>query len=69
MKVLDLVVAILVLFDSVNWGLYGFLQIDLLAVIFGDMSIPYRLIYIFAGISGFYQILFFKKVQERWHLR
>ncbi len=38
MKIIDTIVLILVIIGSINWGLLGFFQFDLVAAIFGDMS-------------------------------
>lgn len=61
MKIIDTIVLILVIIGSINWGLLGFFQFDLVAAIFGDMSIFSRILYSVIGISGLYSISFFAK--------
>ncbi len=61
MKIIDTIVLILVIVGSINWGLLGFFQFDLVAAIFGDMSTFSRIIYSVIGISGLYSISFFTK--------
>ncbi|MCI9070989.1 DUF378 domain-containing protein [Clostridium sp.] len=61
MKIIDTIVLILVIIGSINWGLLGFFQFDLVAAIFGDMSTFSRIIYSVIGISGLYSISFFTK--------
>lgn len=61
MKIIDTIVLILVIIGSINWGLLGFFQFDLVAAIFGDMSIFSRIIYSVIGIAGLYSISFFTK--------
>ena len=61
MKIIDTIVLILVIIGSINWGLLGFFQFDLVAEIFGDMSTFGRVIYSVIGISGLYSISFFTK--------
>ena len=69
MKVLDVVVAILLVVGGLNWGLVGLFQFDLVATIFGGQSaILSRLIYILVGLSAAYQALSWKKIQKRWDL-
>lgn len=53
---LDWITIILVIIGAVNWGLVGLFGFDLVATIFGDMSAISRIIYIFVGFSGLYQI-------------
>ena len=47
---------------AVNWGLIGFLQFDLVRVLFGDMSILSRIVYALIGISGLYAISYFGRI-------
>ena len=61
MKILDTIVLCLVIIGSVNWGLIGFFQFDLVAAIFGDMTMFSRIIYAIIGICGLYAISFFMK--------
>ncbi|HHX56154.1 MAG TPA: DUF378 domain-containing protein, partial [Clostridiales bacterium] len=39
MKTLDYICLVLVVIGAVNWGLIGLFEIDLVRIIFGDMSI------------------------------
>lgn len=43
---------ILVLVGALNWGLVGLFNFNLVAAIFGDMTIVSRIIYIIVGISA-----------------
>ena len=45
MKVLDYILLTLVIIGAINWGLIGFLNFDLVRVVFGDMSLFSRIIY------------------------
>lgn len=42
----------LVIVGALNWGLVGIFNIDLVALIFGKMSLLSRLVYILVGLSG-----------------
>ena len=44
----------LVLLGALNWGLVGIFNFDLVARIFGDMSVVTRSIYILIGVSAFF---------------
>lgn len=56
MKGLDYTVLILVVVGAINWGLIGFFGLDLVAFIFGSMSIISRIIYAVIGVCGLYAI-------------
>lgn len=43
---------ILVLIGALNWGLVGLFNFDLVAAIFGDMTILSRLVYTLVGLSA-----------------
>jgi len=53
---LDWIAWILVVVGAVNWGLVGALRIDLVALLFGDMTAVSRAIYVLVGLAGLYCI-------------
>ena len=58
MKVLDYIVLVFVIVGAINWGLIGFFRFDLVAAIFGEMSMLSRIVYAIVGICGLYAISF-----------
>ncbi len=56
MKVIDKIALVLIIIGAINWGLIGFFDFDLVATIFGDMSIVSRIIYALVGVSGLWGI-------------
>ena len=66
MKSIDVIVAVLLIVGGLNWGLVGLFNLDLVALIFGDMSILGRLVYVLVGLSALYQALQWKAIQRRW---
>ena len=58
MKALDYIVLVLVIIGAINWGLVGFFGLDLVAFLFGSMSVLSRIIYAVIGICGLYAISF-----------
>ena len=62
MKTLDYIVLILSIIVTLNWGLVGLLNFDLVRVLFGNMTILSRIIYVIIGISGLYSLSFFGRV-------
>ncbi|NCN86847.1 DUF378 domain-containing protein [archaeon] len=53
-KPLDTVALILVLIGALNWGLVGIFSFDLVAGIFGAMSVVSRIIYSLVGVAAIY---------------
>ena len=53
----------LVIVGGLNWGLVGFLNVDLIARIFGELSMPARTFYVLIGLAAVYLVvgLFRKK--------
>ena len=64
MKALDYIALVLVIIGAINWGLIGIFNFDLVAAIFGSMSVISRIIYILVGVAGLWSIRFFMKVDE-----
>jgi len=52
MKILNLVALVLVVVGGLNWGLVGLLNFDLVAAIFGNMSMLSRVVYSLVGVSA-----------------
>lgn len=44
---------------AINWGLVGLFNFDLVATLFGTMSIASRVIYTIVGIAGLVNIMLF----------
>ncbi len=61
LKTLNIIALTLVIVGAVNWGLIGFFGFDLVAALFGDMSLISRVVYALVGILGVYSIFFYKK--------
>lgn len=52
----------LVLIGALNWGLVGLFGLDLVALLFGSMSIVSRLVYVLVGASAVWVLVeHFKK--------
>ncbi|MFA7169370.1 MAG: DUF378 domain-containing protein [Candidatus Paceibacterota bacterium] len=50
----DWLALVLVLVGALNWGLVGILEFDLVATLFGDMTMLSRIIYALVGVSALY---------------
>jgi uncharacterized membrane protein YuzA (DUF378 family) len=57
----DWIALLLVIVGGLNWLLVGLLNFDLVAKIFGSMTIVSRIVYILVGIGAIYTIYFLTK--------
>ncbi|MFA7253367.1 MAG: DUF378 domain-containing protein [Patescibacteria group bacterium] len=57
LNTLDWIAAILLVIGGLNWGLIGLFDFNLVSVIFGELSLISRIIYILVGISAIYFIV------------
>lgn len=62
-KGIDYSALALVIIGAVNWGLIGIFKLDLVNLLFGNMSWISRLVYILVGISGLYLLSLFGRVR------
>ena len=56
MKIIDKIALVLIIIGAINWGLIGFFKFDLVATIFGEMSVISRIVYALVGVSGLWGI-------------
>ena len=56
MKVIDKIALVLIIIGAINWGLIGIFHFNLVAAIFGDMTLIARIIYGLVGLSGLINI-------------
>jgi len=59
MKLLNCIALTIAIIGAINWGLIGFFNFNLVAFIFGDMTLLARIIYALVGLSGLYLITFY----------
>ena len=66
MRTLKIISYIFIIIGALNWGLVGLFNIDLVAILFGEMSLIARIIYITVGVSAFVSIATtFREIFER----
>jgi len=53
---IDWIALVLVIVGGLNWGLVGLAKFDLVAAIFGSMSVISRIVYGLVGLSAIYMI-------------
>ena len=47
----------LVIVGGLNWGLVGFLNVDLIVRVFGELSMPARMSYVLIGLAAVYLVI------------
>lgn len=61
-KGLDYVILTIAIIGAINWGLIGFFRFDLVALIFGEMTLMSRIVYAIVGLCGLYLISLYGRV-------
>ncbi|MBE5921557.1 MAG: DUF378 domain-containing protein [Lachnospiraceae bacterium] len=61
-KALDYTALVITIIGAVNWGLIGFFKFDLVAFLFGDMTLLSRIVYAVVGLCGLYLISMFGRI-------
>lgn len=64
MKLLYNIALTLVIIGALNWLLIGLFDFDLVATLFGTMSVLSRIIYSLVGLSGIISIGLYTKINE-----
>lgn len=65
LSVVDWIALVLAIVGAVNWGLVGLFGFDLVAAIFGNMSLLSRIVYGLVGVSGIYLIFIIGMLQKK----
>ena len=61
-KLIDGIALTIAIIGAVNWGLIGFFDFNLVAVIFGSMTWLSRIIYALVGVCCLYLICFYMRL-------
>lgn len=64
MKVLYYIALTLVIIGAINWLLIGIFSFDLVATLFGSMSVLSRIIYSLVGVSGLICLGIYPKINN-----
>ena len=62
---LEIVSLVLIIVGGLNWLLVGLLSFDLVAAIFGEMSIISRIVYTLVGLSAIYWLTMLGRVSKK----
>lgn len=60
MKAASCLALTLAVIGALNWGLIGLFQFNLVAWIFGDMTLASRIVYTLVGVCGLYLLSFYR---------
>jgi uncharacterized membrane protein YuzA (DUF378 family) len=58
---LDWVAMVLMIIGGLNWGLVGAADFDLVALLFGEMTLAARAVYILVGLAALYGLYVISK--------
>ena len=64
MKGLYYIALTLVIIGALNWLLIGLFSFDLVATLFGNISVFSRIVYVLVGIAGIISIGLYTKISE-----
>jgi uncharacterized membrane protein YuzA (DUF378 family) len=57
MRILNTLTLVLLIVGGLNWGLVGVAGFDLVAALFGEMSLLSRVVYSLVGLSALWQLV------------
>lgn len=63
-KGLDYTILTIAIIGAINWGLVGFFKLDLVALLFGEMTLISRIIYAVVGLCGLYLVSLYGRVSN-----
>ncbi len=61
-KGLDYIALTVAIIGAINWGLVGFFKIDLINLLFGDMTMLSRIVYSAVGLCGLYLVSLYGRI-------
>ena len=64
MKILYNTALTLVIIGALNWLLIGLFKFDLVATLFGNMSVLSRIVYSLVGVSGIVSLGLYTKIND-----
>ena len=61
---MDWIAMVLMIVGGLNWGLVGLFEFDLVAALFGPMSVISRAVYVLVGLAAIYGIFMLVKMAK-----
>ena len=69
MKITSVIAFIIVIVGALNWLLVGLFGFDLVAAVFGTMSVGSRIVYSLVGLGGLFMIFFIYAFKPFKHMQ
>lgn len=60
-----IIAMVLLIVGGLNWALVGLFDIDLVALIFGAMTVPTRIIYVLVGLAAVYALTLLPRLSRK----
>lgn len=57
MPIINKLALVLLIVGGLNWGLVGLLGFDLVAALFGEMTLLSRIVYMLVGVCALWQLI------------
>lgn len=67
-KSIDVIAYALLMIGALNWGMVGLFGFDLVAGLFGSMTILSRIVYTLVGVTALYDLLSLPCIFKRWDI-
>ena len=64
-RTLDVIALVLMIVGGLNWGLVGLFNFDLVATLFGEMTVLSRIVYTLVGLAALYGIATASRIAKR----
>ena len=64
MNIIQKIALTFTIIGAINWGLVGLFNLDLVALLFGTLSMISRIIYSIIGVAGVYSLALFWKLKK-----
>ena len=68
MKSIDIFTYVLLLIGALNWGMVGVFGFDMVAALFGQMSVFSRMVYAIVGLAALYDLMSLPSIFKRWDI-
>ncbi len=65
LNTLDIIAIVLVIIGGLNWGLVGLLGLDVVAAVFGAVSMLSRIIYVLVGLAAIYLAIVCPRLERK----
>lgn len=65
LSTLDLIALVLIIIGGLNWLLVGLFSFNLVAAIFGDMSLLAKIVYSLVGLAAIYSVFILGKLMKK----